>query len=192
MSQDIQPSGSKQNVGESNSRGNQNRSGNRNYYKNNRRRRPSNNQYPRPQGTSEDHSPDKEAVHTDVQSNNRNDSPRPKNPNTNGNGAPYSQNNRNRRPNRPNQDINDNRQDRRPRDSQDTTIPPDSQRRDGARSRSNQDHRPKERRHDGYESRTRNKEFRPVETYEDVRKENERLEKEIWIEIAGIHLTKLD
>lgn len=192
MSQDIQQSNGKPNAGESNNRGNQNRSGSKNYYKNNRRRHPSNNPYPRSQGAPEDLSQEKVAMQPDAQSNNRSDAPRPKNPNANGNSAPYAQNNRNRRPNRPNQDVQNNRMDRKPRDSQDASVASDAQRRDGNRPRANQDYRAKERRHDGYESRPRNKEFHPVETYEDVRKENERLEKEIWIEIAGIHMTKLD
>ena len=36
------------------------------------------------------------------------------------------------------------------------------------------------------------KKFQTVETTEDIRKENERLEKEIWLEIADIHIMKLD
>ena len=34
--------------------------------------------------------------------------------------------------------------------------------------------------------------IRSEETSEDIRKENERIEKEIWLEIAGIHTMKLD
>jgi len=42
------------------------------------------------------------------------------------------------------------------------------------------------------EARTWGRHIRSEETYEDVRKENERLEKEIWLEIASIHTSKLD
>jgi len=42
------------------------------------------------------------------------------------------------------------------------------------------------------EARSWGKHIRSEETYEDVRKENERLEKEIWLEIASIHTFKLD
>jgi hypothetical protein len=42
------------------------------------------------------------------------------------------------------------------------------------------------------EARTWGRNVRSEETYEDVRKENERLEKEIWLEIASIHTAKLD
>ena len=36
------------------------------------------------------------------------------------------------------------------------------------------------------------KKIRAEETYEDIRRDNERIEKEIWLEIASIHTIKLD
>ena len=42
------------------------------------------------------------------------------------------------------------------------------------------------------ESRNWGRHIKSEETYEDVRRENERIEKEIWLEIAGIHTCKLD
>ena len=36
------------------------------------------------------------------------------------------------------------------------------------------------------------KKIKTEETYDDIKRENERLEKEIWLEIAGIHTIKLD
>lgn len=42
------------------------------------------------------------------------------------------------------------------------------------------------------EPRTFGRNIRTEETYEDIRKENERIEKEIWLEIASIHTYKLD
>ena len=34
--------------------------------------------------------------------------------------------------------------------------------------------------------------IKPVETFEDIRRDNERIEKEIWLDIAGIHTLTLD
>jgi len=42
------------------------------------------------------------------------------------------------------------------------------------------------------EPRTWGRNVRAEETHEDVRRENERIEKEIWLEIASIHTFKLD
>ena len=42
------------------------------------------------------------------------------------------------------------------------------------------------------EPRTFGRNIRTEETHEDIRRENERLEKEIWLEIASIHTYKLD
>ena len=42
------------------------------------------------------------------------------------------------------------------------------------------------------ESRNWGRHIRSEETFEDVKRENERLEKEIWLEIADIHTMKLD
>lgn len=42
------------------------------------------------------------------------------------------------------------------------------------------------------EPRTWGRNIRTEETYEDVRRENERIEKEIWLDIASIHTFKLD
>lgn len=42
------------------------------------------------------------------------------------------------------------------------------------------------------EPRTWGRHIRSEETFEDVKRENERLEKEIWLEIADIHTMKLD
>jgi len=42
------------------------------------------------------------------------------------------------------------------------------------------------------EPRTWARNIRTEETHEDIHKENERIEKEIWLEIAGIHTFKLD
>ncbi len=42
------------------------------------------------------------------------------------------------------------------------------------------------------EPRTWGRNIRAEETHEDVRRENERIEKEIWLEIASIHTFKLD
>ena len=193
MSQEINQTNSKPNAGESSNRGSQNRPSGRNYYKNNRRRRPSNNQYPKSQGAPEDGSTEKvSSVQSDVHNSNRKDFSKPQNTSGNSNNPSYGQNNRNRRPNRSSQEGSGNRSSRGPRDSQEKTSALDSNRRDGSRQRVSQDHRSRERRHDDRKPRPRTKEFHPIETYEDIRKENERLEKEIWIEIASIHMTKLD
>jgi len=42
------------------------------------------------------------------------------------------------------------------------------------------------------EARNWGRNIRTEETYEDIKKDNERIEKEIWLEIAGIHTYKLD
>ena len=42
------------------------------------------------------------------------------------------------------------------------------------------------------EPKTWGRNIRSEETSEDIRKDNERIEKEIWLEIAGIHTMKLD
>ena len=42
------------------------------------------------------------------------------------------------------------------------------------------------------EGRNWGRNIRTEETYEDIKRDNERIEKEIWLEIAGIHTYKLD
>lgn len=61
------------------------------------------------------------------------------------------------------------------------------------RNRDTKRHNPQQRFERSSENNPRaRKKIQTVETVDDIKKENERLEKEIWLEIANIHIMKLD
>lgn len=83
-----------------------------------------------------------------------------------------------------NRDNRDNRENRDNRDNRNRAGNPNYDKR-GNRGDQRQDKHPGE-------PKNWSRNIRTEETSEDIRKDNERIEKEIWLEIAGIHTMKLD
>lgn len=104
----------------------------------------------------------------------------------------FNNNQRRNRPNRPQTNPNARPQDR---SEQGTDRPVGSNRPEntGTPNPALRTNNPNQQRQERpKESRNWGRHIKSEDTYEDVRRENERLEKEIWLEIASIHTFKLD